>query len=226
MFLGEEMKQYRIALELGGPSAIWTRPDTGDSPVSYPAPTYSAAKGIFESVLWGQAVEVIPERVEICAPIVFHNYQTNYGGPLRKAESVKKDNPYQLLATVLINPCYRLYARVERNDRDSGRFSEPTERWRAKTTCPEHAYQEMFNRRLARGQSFTIPFLGWREFVPDYLGPLRPGTKVMEEINLTLPSMLRMVFPDGIYSSSRYVFDTNVAIRNGVLRYPERSHVG
>jgi CRISPR-associated protein Cas5d len=30
---------------------MWTRPDTGSSPVSYVAPTFSAVKGIFESVL-------------------------------------------------------------------------------------------------------------------------------------------------------------------------------
>ena len=40
-------------MEIAGNTAIWTRPDSGDSPVSYPAPTYSAVKGIFESVLWG-----------------------------------------------------------------------------------------------------------------------------------------------------------------------------
>lgn len=30
------MKQYTISLELSGPTAMWTRPDTGDAPVSYP----------------------------------------------------------------------------------------------------------------------------------------------------------------------------------------------
>lgn len=46
-------KKYEVAMEIAGNTAIWTRPDSGDSPVSYPAPTYSAVKGIFESVLWG-----------------------------------------------------------------------------------------------------------------------------------------------------------------------------
>ncbi len=220
------MKTYRIALEISGPSALWTRPDTGDSPVSYPAPTYSAVKGIFESILWIQAVQIIPEVVDICSPIVFHSYQTNYGGPLRKPKSINEDNPYQLLAKVLINPCYRLYARIERNDKDHCRFSDRTSRWRHNTTSPQHAYQEMFNRRLKRGQSFTIPFLGWREFTPDYVGPFRSETQVSQEINMVLPSMLRMVFPDGIQSDLRYEFDTDVAIRNGSLHYPERSHVG
>ena len=36
-------KTYPIQLEISGPTAMWTRPDTGDAPVSYLAPTYSAA---------------------------------------------------------------------------------------------------------------------------------------------------------------------------------------
>jgi CRISPR-associated Cas5-like protein len=46
------MKTYEITCEISGPTAMWTRPDTGDVPVSYPAPTYGVVKGIFESILW------------------------------------------------------------------------------------------------------------------------------------------------------------------------------
>jgi CRISPR-associated Cas5-like protein len=45
------MKPYPLQLEIAGPTALWTRPDTGSSPVSYVAPTFSAAKGIFEAIL-------------------------------------------------------------------------------------------------------------------------------------------------------------------------------
>ncbi|MDA1054090.1 MAG: CRISPR-associated protein Cas5 [Planctomycetota bacterium] len=90
------MKTYPIALEISGPSAMWTRPDTGDAPVSYLAPTYSAANGIFESVCWLKSAEVVPARVEIFAPLVFHTYSTNYGGPLRKSKIMKKGWRYQV----------------------------------------------------------------------------------------------------------------------------------
>ena len=36
-----------------------------------------------------RTAEVVPTRVEICAPLVFHTYSTNYGGPLRKSDSRK-----------------------------------------------------------------------------------------------------------------------------------------
>ncbi|MBI3463524.1 MAG: CRISPR-associated protein Cas5 [Planctomycetes bacterium] len=81
------MKPFQMCFEISGPTAMWTRPDTGDAPVSYPAPTLAAAKGIFESIVWLKSAEVVPQRVEICAPLVFHTYSTNYGGPLRKNET-------------------------------------------------------------------------------------------------------------------------------------------
>ena len=40
-----------IDLEVAGPAAMFARPDTGATPISYPVPTYSAAKGMFETVL-------------------------------------------------------------------------------------------------------------------------------------------------------------------------------
>ena len=73
---------YPIEMEISGNTAMWTRPDTGDCPVSYPAPTYSAVKAIFESVLWGPDIEIIPTKVELCKPVQYHFYCTNYGGPL------------------------------------------------------------------------------------------------------------------------------------------------
>jgi CRISPR-associated protein Cas5d len=217
----EMRKKYSVALEISGPTAMWTRPDTGDSPVSYPAPTYSAVKGIFESILWIQAVEVIPIQIEICAPIVYHSYNTNYGGPLRKGVVIQSGGSFQLLASALINPCYRLHAEIRRNPKTNGAISERTRAWQSKTTSPEHAYQEIFNRRLKRGQSFSIPFLGWKEFVPDYVGPFRQTSQVMRDINLQIPSMLRQVFPSGLHSELQYVYDNDVEITEGVLTFKE-----
>jgi len=59
-------KKYDVFLEIAGPLAMFTRPDTGAAPVSYPAPTYSAAKGIFESIAWYESAYIKPTKVEIC----------------------------------------------------------------------------------------------------------------------------------------------------------------
>jgi CRISPR-associated protein Cas5d len=143
---------YSVKMEISGNTAMWTRPDTGDCPVSYPAPTYSAVKAIFESILWGPAVEINPVKTEICAPIQFHSYYTNYGGPLRKSVNIKKGDSYQLCATVLVDVCYRLYAEVI-PFREKDKLPQKAKEWDKATTSPGHAYQAMFNRRSNAGSA-------------------------------------------------------------------------
>ncbi len=213
------MSEYKIKMEISGATAMWTRPDTGDSPVSYPAPTYSAVKGMFESILFNQAVEVIPTKVEVCAPIIHYSYHTNYGGPLRKSKVIKVNGSFQLLASVLMNPCYRLYADINSEVADSDKFSQKTKNWLNRTTSPGHAYQDMFNRRLKRGQYFTVPFLGWKEFVPNYVGLFRDETTVQQDINLVISSMLKQIFPHGLESQLDYRYFQNIKITDGILYF-------
>lgn len=213
---------YPVQMEIAGATALFSRPDSGDSPVSYPAPTYSAVKAIFEAVLWGEAVEIVPQKVEICAPIQWHNYVTNYGGPLRKPDSIKKDTNYQFYATVLVDVCYRLYAVARPNFRKDNLPPNARE-WDSKTTAPGHAYQAIFNRRLKRGQSYASLCLGWKEFTPSYFGLFRETTKVCTDMSdIKIPSMLRNVFPKGYKSEYQAVYDTDIIIHNGTLVYPER----
>ena len=215
------MKDYIVSLEISGLTAMWTRPDTGDAPVSYPAPTFAAVKGIFESVLWSQWAEVVPTKVEICRPIVYHTYTTNYGGPLRKSKIMKKGASYQLIATVLVDVCYRMYAEVVCEPSDYHLHGRPGLQI-VGTTNGAHAYKGMFERRLKRGQLFTTPCLGWKEFTPDYVGPFRPETRVCESVNVpSIPSMLRTCFPSGKHSEWEPKFDRQVKIDRGVLCYVE-----
>lgn len=212
------MKTYSISLEISGPSAMWTRPDTGDAPVSYLAPTYSAAKGIFESVCWLKSAEVRPTFVEICQLPVWHTYTTNYGGPLRKSDSVRKGNSFQLLATVLVNVCYRIHAQICDVDHDRGQ-TEQSSVYRRANINGAHAYQEMFQRRLLKGQWYSTPCLGWKEFVPNYVGPLRPNSAPCVSVNVCLPSMLQAVFSQPSHGAYAPSFRQSVEIRQGVLRY-------
>jgi CRISPR-associated protein Cas5d len=214
------VNSYEIALEISGTTAMWTRPDTGDCPVSYPAPTYSAVKAIFESILWGPAVLIIPTKVEICAPVQYHNYQTNYGGPLRKPGVMAAGGGFQLLATVLIDVCYRLYAEVATIPKSvKDRMPDKARRWDGKTTSPGHAYRDIFYRRLKKGQCFTIPFLGWKEFGPNYFGEFRETTKVQNNIHTVIPSMLREVFSEGYASKCAFTYEQNVKINSGVMEF-------
>ena len=213
------MKQYEVSLEIEGAAAMWTRPDTGDAPVSYPAPTFSATKGIFESLLWLKSAEVVPQRVEICAPLVYHTYSTNYGGPLRKSEQIRKGNNFQLIATILVNVRYRLYAEVVTDQPSRDHLTERGRVQVAACRSGAHAYQEMFQSCLERGQFARVPCLGWQEFIPSYLGPFRSETRIQENIGFVLPSMLHAVFPSGKFACRNPVFRQNVRIEKGVLHY-------
>lgn len=111
------MGPYPIQLEVSGPLAMYARPDTGGSPTSYPVPTWSAAKGILESIAYLAQGEAWfhPTRIEICRPVgstggvvSFQRYAFNYGGPLR----IKTGTGMQVFATAVANPCYRIYADI------------------------------------------------------------------------------------------------------------------
>ncbi|MDY0082256.1 MAG: CRISPR-associated protein Cas5 [Ignavibacteriaceae bacterium] len=200
-------KPYKVQFEIAGPAAIFTRPDTGATPISYPAPTYSAAKGMFESIARIKSAFIKPTRVEICSPIHYHHYTNNYHGPLRKSGT---DN-FQLFATILINVCYRIYGEVKELSKPD--LSEVI------TTNHLHLLQEKFNRRLRNGRWYHIPCLGWNEFTPTYLGRFREETKIEESIEQIIPSMLFSVFAaPGKYDPS---YKQNVWIKKGVLEYVE-----
>ncbi len=108
---------YPVSIEVAGPLAMFARPDTGSAPTSYPAPTFSACVGIFESIarLSGDAW-IVPTKVEICkrrgtpgGRVSYQQYATNYGGPLRKSNQMTKDARMQRFATALSNVCYRIH---------------------------------------------------------------------------------------------------------------------
>ncbi|GBD96806.1 MAG TPA: CRISPR-associated protein Cas5 [Nitrospirae bacterium] len=213
------MKPYSISLEISGATAMWTRPDTGATPVSYPVPPWSAAKGIFESIVRLKNVIINPTAVEICSPIIYHDYTTNYGGPLRKGDQITNNDSFQHKATVLINVCYKLYATIEDFKYIPKSLSEAAT---LNNINSRHYCQERFNRRLKRGQFYDTPCLGWREFVPDYIGSCRDSTKKIDH-NEKMTSFLYCVFdPETGVCKPRYVQNlSGREIVNGRLKYAE-----
>ncbi len=196
-------KIYQISFEIAGPAAMFARPDTGSSPVSYPAPTKSALKSIFECVAMSKEAYFEPQKVEICSPIVFHKYSTNYGGPLRKSGTTN----FQLFATVLENVCYKVYGVTMAYQAPYNGNNQ------------QHKLQEIFLRRLESGQFYSTPFLGWKEFVPTYFGPLRNNTSVDSSINLIIPSMLSTMYDRPTKGIVSPTFVQNVEINKGVIFY-------
>jgi CRISPR-associated protein Cas5d len=210
------MSEYQISFEVAGTAAMFARPDTGGTPTSYPVPTWSAAKGLFESIAFfaDGAAWICPTRVEVCrrvgeqgGQIQFQRYTTNYGGPLRKTDQIGKGTNMQFFATIVSDVCYRLHGIVVNS------------RWKERND-PGHHLRDLFNRRLRQGRCFRTPCLGWSEFLCSYWGPIREGlTEVDTALSTEIPSMLL-----GIWSGptcGRYApeFLQNVKVTEGVLKY-------
>lgn len=200
---------------------MFARPDTGAAPVSYPVPTWSACKAMFESVARGffgegkqPAAFFCPTDVEVWRPVRFERYVTNYRGPLRKTDQIKKNASYQLQATMLIDVCYRVRgfcSRISETPDSSG-------------NAP-HALQDMFNRRLRQGASKYAPCLGWKEFLPEYFGPFRghdqetDSPQLQSNLNLALPGFLLSVWDAPTNGRYQPIFCEG-QVRLGVLAFP------
>ena len=214
------MKSYSIQLEIEGPLALFSRPDTGGAPTSFPVPTWSASKGIFESIarLGSGDAWICPTRVEICrhksdlrrGSVQYQRYALNYGGPLRKSNQLSKGNSLQVFSTVLSDVCFRLHAEVK-GDKS---------RRRNNGINPCHHLQEMFNRRLKIGQCHRTPSLGLSEFTASYWGPFREGlTEVDRILQLRIPSLLVSPFSTPVNGTYAPKFQNNAQIKEGCLVY-------
>jgi len=187
-------EDYPVSFEIAGPAAMFTRPDTGSTPTSYPVPTFSAAKGMFEAVLWRPHVYVHPTRVEICKPVRYERYVTNYGGPLRKQDQINKKNNYQLIASILVDVCYRIHGEVRMKQMSTrGKGLSQLRPRRGQDWRPR--FKALFDDRLERGQTFYTPCLGWKEFVPSHFGQFRKSTRRETSVNdIVIPSFLRSMW--------------------------------
>ena len=227
---------YPVRLEVAGPAAMWTRPDTGGTPASYPVPTRSACKGLFESIarLASGGAWIEPTAVEICRPVGaeggvrFQRYTTNYGGPLRKGTQISGDNNFQLIATILSDVHYRLHGEVAGLSHDKSRGGKNS----------RHHLQDLFNRRLRQGRCFRTPCLGWSEFTCSYWGPFRNGwkngddesekrervgdpvTEVDDSVTVTIPSMLDVVWDRRVRGRYAPTFRQDVEVAAGMLKFP------
>lgn len=212
---------YPVQMEIAGPLALFSRPDTGGTPTSYPVPTWSASKGLFECIAFFSdgAAFICPTRVEVCrrvgepgGRVRFQRYTTNYGGPLRKSSLFRKGlisggSSMQLFATVLSDVCYRLHGLVLGAHRP-GQINA------------RHHLKDLFDRRLKRGQCFRTPCLGWSEFTCSYWGPFREHlTETDEAFSLEVPSLLASVWDSPIQGSYSPVYRQNARVDRGVLEY-------
>jgi len=157
------MKHY--CLEITGEFACFTRPEMKVERVSYDVITPSAARAVFEAILWKPAVRWHVRRIEVLRPIRWINLRRNEVASVISTRNVQQamsagsgdlaiyveDDRQQRAGLFLRDVAYRVHADLEVL---AGRDE------------PESAqkYFSMFERRAEHGQCVNQPYLGCREF--------------------------------------------------------------
>ncbi|MHB8369703.1 MAG: type I-C CRISPR-associated protein Cas5c [Leptospirales bacterium] len=173
-------------IEVRGDFACFTRPEMKVERVSYDVITPSAARAIFESILWKPAIRWIPTKIEVLNPVRWISIRRNEVGSKASVANIKtamkhgsgtlaifvEEDRQQRAGLFLRDVRYRLHARFEMtgsSQRENQSHlsdivqdqEEAADATRANT--PEK-FLFMFERRAAKGQCINQPYLGCREF--------------------------------------------------------------
>lgn len=176
----------RFCLEVSGDFACFTRPEMKAERVSYDVITPSAARAIFESILWKPAISWHTQSIEVLSPIRWTTIRRNEVGGKISAASVRS-------AMSLGAGSLALYVEEDRQQRASLLLRDV--RYRITATfsmtakvVPEdnrQKFAEMFARRAAKGQCINQPYLGCREFACDFrlIDPHAVPAEIPEELH-------------------------------------------
>lgn len=183
------MSKETFCLEVAGDYACFTRPEMKVERVSYDVITPSAARGIFEAILWKPAIRWNINKIELLRPVNWVNIRAgdvdNTAGeeplsPIRwvnmrrnelsEVASQKKeqiwieDNRQQRAGLFLRDVAYRLHARFDLLDDSRHVHNYPHLQCADSTENSYPKFAEIFKRRASKGQCFNQPYLGTREF--------------------------------------------------------------
>ncbi len=153
-----------FCLEVSGDFACFTRPEMKVERVSYDVMTPSAARSVFEAILWKPAIRWQIRRIEVLKPIRWISVRRNEvasKASVRNAQTAMsagkgnlalyvEEDRQQRAGLFLRDVAYRIHADLLPVDGDA--LGNPAK------------YREMFQRRAEKGQCVNQPYLGCREF--------------------------------------------------------------
>ena len=165
-----------FCLEVSGPFACFTRPEMKVERVSYDVITPSAARSVFEAILWKPQIRWRITRIEVLNPIRWINLRRNEVGKVISTDKVRQvmnvsrgilgldieTERQQRAGLFLRDVAYRLHAELTLSP---------------KANDPLVKYTEMFARRASKGQCVNQPYLGCREFAADFRPVAAPATE-------------------------------------------------
>jgi len=157
---------YGIVIRVRGEYALFTRPEMKVERVSYEVITPSAARGIIEAIYWKPAIRWVIDKIHVLNEIQFTNIRRNEVSE-KISESISQrimngsnkrfflstvDTRQQRAAMVLKDVDYVIEAHFEIISEKAG----------TEDTIEKH--YNIALRRLRKGQYFSPPCLGTREF--------------------------------------------------------------
>lgn len=175
-------------LEVSGDFACFTRPEMKVERVSYDVMTPSAARAVFESIVWKPAIQWRVTKIEVLKPIKWISVRRNEVGAVASTRNVQaavsagsgdlgfyiEDERQQRAGLFLRDVAYRIHAYFELRDPS---FHKPHFPHLSKVpinrgeddlqALPDNnavKFMSMFERRASRGQCVNQPYLGCREF--------------------------------------------------------------
>lgn len=154
-----------ISLEVWGDYACFSRPELKTERVSYDVVTPSAARGLLESIFWHPGMRWTVDRIHVCAPIRFTNLRRNEVRSTVNARAartvmergtgdlylVTSQDIQQRASMLLRNVHYVIDAHFDLTDRKA-----PSDN--------AGKFQDIIKRRIQKGQFYSMPYLGCREF--------------------------------------------------------------
>lgn len=154
-----------FSLEVTGDFACFTRPEMKVERVSYDVITPSAARAIFEAILWKPAIRWQVTRIEVLKPVKWITLRRNEVGAIVSSRVVQtamhsgsgnlglfiEEERQQRAGLFLRDVAYRIHAGLTLLP-DTGENNTLGK------------FLAMFERRASKGQCVNQPYLGCREF--------------------------------------------------------------
>lgn len=170
-----------VSVEAFGEFACFSRPEFKVERVSYDVMTPSAACGLLESVFWHPGLKWVVDRIKVCAPIRFINIRRNEVSEKISASKVqsamKTGEPLYLATPQAIQQRATIALRDVRYVIDA--HFEMTDKTAASDKPGK--FQDIITRRLRKGQFYSAPYFGVREFAA-HLTPCEEPPPCPEEL--------------------------------------------
>lgn len=206
----KQSKRFRVRVR--GPLACFTRPEMKAERVSYEVMTPSAARGVLEAILWKPAIRWRIQEIAVLAPIAwtsFRRNEVNSRASLKMAEFYASEDRAQRNTVALKDVDYVISASFVMTEK-----AGPDDSVRK--------FEEMFERRLGKGQSFQQPYLGCREFAAE----VEPAPEQFTPIQTSVERPLGLMFFDFEFAEkgTRPLF-FDARLEGGVLKVPSFDEV-